>query len=225
MECTTNGVTLHYQVSGDGPPLVLLHGNGEDHTIFDELAAALAPYFTVYAVDSRGHGKSSPVESFSYVEMARDVAGLIQALGLERPLVCGFSDGGIIGLLLAIRYPDKLCALVACGANTRPRGIRARFLVQFWLDELRHPSPLTRLMLTQPHISREELGRIAVPVLVTAGAQDMISLRHTRAISDAIPKSRLVILPGEDHASYIVHSDKLKALILPFWNDHRSGNS
>ena len=70
MELHVNGVKLYYRVSGHGPAVILVHGNGEDHSIFDETAALLSCDYTVYALDSRGHGKSSAVETLGYQNMA-----------------------------------------------------------------------------------------------------------------------------------------------------------
>jgi pimeloyl-ACP methyl ester carboxylesterase len=80
-----NGITLYYEVSGTGPAILLLHGNGEDHSIFNETAELLRKDYTVYALDSRDHGKSSRVQTLSYEEMAEDVAEFVRMLKLEKP--------------------------------------------------------------------------------------------------------------------------------------------
>ena len=95
MNVQVNGVILYYEKQGSGPPLVLLHGNGEDGRIFDRTAEVLAPHYTVYTIDSRCHGKSSRNVPLSYDLMAADVLAFSKALKLEKPVICGFSDGGI----------------------------------------------------------------------------------------------------------------------------------
>ena len=114
-------VNLYYEQSGSGRPLILLHGNGENHHIFDELSRSLSGVYSVYLLDSRRHGKSSKAP-VGYGLMTEDVARFIQEMGLEKPALLGFSDGGIIGLKLASQYPDLLSALIAAGPNCNPQG-------------------------------------------------------------------------------------------------------
>ena len=84
MNIKVNGITLEYSKEGTGEPLILLHGNGEDHHIFDKLAEKLKEKFTVYAIDSRNHGKSSMTDDYSYETMAEDIFSFINALELGR---------------------------------------------------------------------------------------------------------------------------------------------
>lgn len=216
MEFTTTQGKLFYQVSGSGQPLLLIHGNGEDHRIFDAAVPLLSQRFQVFAIDSRGHGQSFPVAEFHYRDMAEDIRQLAEGLGLHKPLLCGFSDGGIIGLLLASQYPQLLGGVVACGVNTRPEGIRPGWLMLFRLVYLCNRSPLFRLMLTEPDITPEQLGRITCPVLVTGGSRDMISCKHLEQIAGQIPGAQLQILAGEGHGSYIVGSEKIAHIVLDF---------
>jgi pimeloyl-ACP methyl ester carboxylesterase len=211
-----NGIELYYEAEGGGPALLLLHGNGESHEIFDRLSAALKDSFTVYAVDSRGHGKSGRADRLSYSDLAEDCAGLIEALKLDRPAVCGFSDGGITALLLAIKRPELPGSLIVCGANTSPAAIKTPWLLLFKALHFFTRSPLLRLMLTGPDIRPEELARIRVPALVVAGGRDMIKEADTRLIAASIPGAKLKIFKGENHASYVVHSDRLAATIRDF---------
>ena len=214
MELNTGSVTLHYEQSGTGRPLLLLHGNGESSGIFDRAIPRLAERFTVCAIDSRGHGQSSPVSEFHYADMAQDAADFIRLLGLEKPIVYGFSDGGIIALLLAIRHPDMIGGIVASGVNVHPEGLARRWL---WLMRLQHlfrPDPLLRLMLTEPHITDDELRTIRCPALITAGSRDMLRQKHMRHIAETIPGGRYLLLEGETHGSYIVHSERIAEIIL-----------
>jgi pimeloyl-ACP methyl ester carboxylesterase len=117
-------ITLYYEKTGQGKPIILLHGNGENHKIFDELVLQLSREYTVYAIDSRGHGKSSKTKSLDYYRMAEDIAGFIKLLNIEKPILYGFSDGGILGLIIGFRYPQLLSKLIISGANIRPEGIK-----------------------------------------------------------------------------------------------------
>lgn len=182
-----NGTKIYYEVQGSGAPILLCHGNGEDHTIFDRLAAALAPNFTVYLPDTRGHGKSEPVPVLHYSDMAEDMAALIEALGLQKPVFYGFSDGGILGLLLASRYPGLLSRLAVSGANFAPDGLRHSTHLRLALRDFFLPDPLLDVMLREPCLTREDLAKIDVPTLVMAGEHDLIRPEHTRTLAQSIP--------------------------------------
>lgn len=212
-----NNVKLYYDVVGTGSPLILIHGNGESHEIFDEAVKLLSEHFTCYLLDSRGHGQSQKVSEYHYADMAEDVYQFIQALSLQNITFYGFSDGGIIGLLLASRYPDLFGRMIISGANTSPAAISG------WVEEafqnwrqIMKKSALFKLMMTEPDITREQLAAIQIPTLVLAGSEDVIAETDTRFIAESIPGAELRILPGEDHDSYIVGSAKVAELILEF---------
>ncbi|WP_349948083.1 alpha/beta hydrolase [Lacrimispora sp. BS-2] len=209
MYIEVNGITLYYEVSGSGPAILLLHGNGEDHSIFNETAELLRKDYTVYALDSRDHGKSSRVQTLSYDEMAEDVAEFVGMLKLEKPCCCGFSDGGIIGILASVRHPELFSKLVLCGANAYPQGLKWYWLKFFTMIEALSHDPKLLMMLREPQITAKELESISVPVLLLAGERDMIRESHTRYLASKIKGSRVRILPGEGHGSYIIHSRKL----------------
>lgn len=216
MFITVNGVTLFYEKQGEGSPILLLHGNGENHTIFQETAALLSQTHTVYLPDSRGHGKSSKVKTLSYTDMATDIALFIQSLSLKNPILYGFSDGGIIGLLIAIRYPNLLSKLMISGANTHPHGLGWIFLCKTKLQYFFTRNPNDRLMAYEPNITDRDLSSISIPTLVLAGEHDVIKKSHTRRIAQCIPNSTLHILPGETHESYVIHTEKLYEYIKDF---------
>ncbi len=211
-----NRQILFYEKTGEGPPLLLLHGNGEDHTIFDALIPLLSKAYTIYAIDSRGHGASNPTEEYSYLGMTEDIAQLIAALEIRSPILFGFSDGGIIGLLLALRYPGLISRMIISGANLNPRGMKRTFLHKIKQHYKKSGSPLDRMMLEEPNIRPVVLAKIHIPVLVLAGEHDIIKSTHTKLIAEKLPYSQLIIIPGEDHGSYIIHSDKLYPYIHDF---------
>jgi pimeloyl-ACP methyl ester carboxylesterase len=112
-----NGAYLHYQERGDGAPLILIHGGLASGAMWEPVVPALADDFRVITPDSRGHGRSTnPSEELSYSLIADDVATLIESLGLERPVVGGWSDGGQVTLELGARHPEAACALIAGAA-------------------------------------------------------------------------------------------------------------
>jgi len=216
MFLSVNSVSLYYKQQGAGAPIILLHGNGESHAIFDGLTEKLSLTHSVYALDSRSHGRSGDAP-LDYTEMARDVISFIRELKLEKPILYGFSDGGIIGLLIAMEYPEMLSKLIISGANLHPGGVKGRYLIAMRAVYLFARNPKYKLMLTQPHIDPADLGRISVPTLVLAGSRDMIREAHTRKIAACIPDSTLRILPGETHESYVLDNEKLHE-ILAAWN-------
>lgn len=112
-----NGINVHYEEFGEGAPLILLHGGSGTLDEWRPMIPSFAPHFHVYALDSRGHGKTdNPAGRLSYRTMADDVAAFVRALVIPRPLVCGYSDGGQIALELALRHPGLARALVVGAA-------------------------------------------------------------------------------------------------------------
>jgi len=221
-----NGIDLYYEQAGQGPPLILLHGNGESSKIFRRAMAQFAASHTVYAIDSRGHGrsggrgKSARVKELHYADMAGDVAAFTAALGLEKPCLYGFSDGGIIGLLVAIEHPELLSKLAVSGANITPDGVKAGWQRAVRLGYFVTRNSKYKLMRDEPNITAQELGCIETPTLVLAGEKDLIREAHTRKIAAAIPGALLRILPGESHGSYVINSPKLYGELMPFFTPH-----
>ena len=214
MHITVNGVRLYYEVTGAGRPLVMAHCNSMDHKIFRRAVKVLEQRFTVYCPDSRDHGRSEKVKTLHYEDMAEDMYRFITALELEKPVFYGFSDGGIIGLLLASDHPDLLSALIVSGASLRPdstKDLPMRFF-KFWSHVDR--SDKMQIMMREPDITDEILGRIRVPTFVTAGEKDVIKLSHTEHIANTVPGAQLKIFPKAGHTGYIVNSEKIAEYIL-----------
>ena len=117
MQIEVNGVNLYYEEYGQGSPIILLHGNHEDLTIFDNLIDSLKKDYKVYAIDSRCHGKSENADEISYELMRDDIIEFIYKLRLNRPVLYGFSDGAIIGLMIAIKDRNILSRVISSGAN------------------------------------------------------------------------------------------------------------
>jgi len=115
-----NGIRVYYEAYGEGEPLLLLHGGTATSRSWSSHLPAFIEHFRVFAPDSRGHGRTdNPAAELGYCAMADDVAALIKALGLQRPLVLGYSDGGQISLELGMRYPGLARALVLGGTQFR----------------------------------------------------------------------------------------------------------
>lgn len=216
MKIDVNGITINYERTGSGPSVILVHGNGEDHHIFDVLAQILSESMTVYALDSRGHGESSSVEEYHYLDMADDVSSFIEILKIDRPTLIGFSDGGIIGLMIASEHPELLSKLVVCGPNLSPNDITPLSALSMKLSYLFKKDPLVKLMLTEPNISDDDLQRITIPVMMTFGERDIISRSSMERMSSKISNSELHIVPKADHASYVLDNRVLYDIIKKF---------
>ncbi|MDR1405562.1 MAG: alpha/beta hydrolase [Candidatus Methanoplasma sp.] len=216
MKICVNGIEIHYEVYGTGPPIILLHGNGESMEIFDRLAEDLCSGHTVFLIDTRGHGESQGMDSFCYADIAEDVAAFITSLNICRPILYGFSDGGIAGLMLASKYPDMLAGLIVSGANLTPKDLKLGFRIYLRLMYRIKRDPLLKLMLDEPNITESDLRRISVPTLVTAGEKDIVRVSHAEYIADTVQNGRLTVAKDEDHSSYIVNSEKLYPMISGF---------
>lgn len=216
MIINVNNININYEVYGEGRPIILLHGNSESHKVFDKLIDRLKRDYKVYAIDSRCHGKSENVKSISYELMAQDVISFIKKLDIEKPVLYGFSDGGIVGLLIAIAEPDILSKLIISGANIHPSGLGNMNLFLYKIGYLFSRNKLVKMMISEPDITTQQLNSIKIPTYVLAGERDIIKPAHTKLIADNIPNSTLEIIPNENHGSYIVHSDKIYHIISKF---------
>jgi Predicted hydrolases or acyltransferases (alpha/beta hydrolase superfamily) len=209
-----NGIRLFYEKRGEGRPLVLLHGNGEDHTIFTQALWRLEKHFCCYAVDSRCHGQSAE-GPLHYDLMAADMLGFLEALDLRDVIFYGFSDGGIVGILTAAQT-DRITTLITSGANLTPNGVKFPLRLLVCALYLATHDPKMRLMLAEPWISDDVLTKIKANTLVLAGSRDLIPESETRHIAELIPNAELQILKGEGHGSYIIHSEKIANLIIDY---------
>jgi pimeloyl-ACP methyl ester carboxylesterase len=234
-----NGIKLYYEfyrnTTVPNPPVVLMiHPNGGDIAIMADQVKFFADRATVLVVDTRGQGKSEMGSGrLTYEQMAADYNALLEQLQLRSVQVVGWSDGGILGLLLAIKYPDKVAKLAVTGANLVPEGAEPWVLA--WVKQRetqiegqiargdRNPQlvkdkQLMNLMLTQPNIPIADLQKIKVPTLVIAGDRDMIRPEHTLAIFRNIPQSQLAIVPGATHAVSFEDPDRFNAMVQRFFD-------
>lgn len=210
-----NGVKLNYEVCGEGNPFILLHGNGEDSSIFEVLISELKRDFKVYAIDSRSHGESD-VAPLSYYLMAEDVRCFIEELKLENPIVYGFSDGGIVAIILASRYPELVNTIIASGANVIPKGLKWYLRLLYRVQNRIKPSPYLKLMINEPHLSADDLNKIKANALILCGSRDMIPYKHSEFIATHVPNATLKVLKGESHSSYVINSPKLYGIIKEY---------
>lgn len=216
MNILVNNVNLYYEEYGEGQPIILLHGNQETHDIFDKLIDKLKNNYKVYAIDSRGHGKSENTVDISYSLMCDDIIEFIKKLNINKPILYGFSDGGIVGLLVSIKEPDLLSNLIISGANTTPDILSSSFKILTKLMYFFTRSKYIKMMLKEPNIKTNELNSITIPVHVLAGEKDIVKYEHSKYIADSIKNSTLEIIKNENHGSYIIHSQKIYDIIIKY---------
>jgi len=217
MKIYVGEIELNFEKKGSGKPLIMIHGNGEDLHIFDELVESLKNDFSIYAIDMRNHGKSSLTDDFDYGVMANDLYLFIQKLRIEKPFFFGFSDGGIIGLLLSIAYPELFSKIVIAGANMNPQGVLPSISKISKENYEQTKSPYEKMMLEQPNIRNQDLNKIKTPTLILAGEFDVIRETHTKRIAKHIKNSTLKIILKRAHHDYIVHTDELKEILKDFY--------
>lgn len=212
-----NGQRLLYAVRGpeDGKPVVLLHGNGGSHKSMLTQAKQLARAgYRVYSPDSRGQGANPPLEEYHYADMAEDAYCFIKALGLEKPAVYGWSDGGILALMIEMAHPGTCGSIAVSGANLFPDCGPGFEEFKAWI--LSEGTPLAMMMLSEPDINPSDLAAIKCPALVTVGDKDLISIEHTHLISDNIPGSELVVVKNATHSSFIKRNPRMGRLLIDF---------
>ncbi len=212
-----NNINLFYTQQGQGEPLLFLHGNGEDHTIFTPLINKLSKHFTCYAIDSRNHGKSDITAEFHYQTMMEDLHQFIIALQLTKPNIIGFSDGSIITMLLATQYPSLPNKIALLGPNLTPNDLTdvcIRYLQRLYKND---PNPLYKLMLDEPNIAENELQKIQANTLIIGGENDLYKAGTFEKIQKNIHHSELKIIPNHDHSSYISQNDLLYDDLLKFF--------
>lgn len=214
MYIEVNSIKLYYEKCGKGRPLILTHCNSMSHSIFNPAIKMLSKHFTVYAVDSRDHGKSTKVKTIHYEDMVQDMYEFITKLGIEKPIFYGFSDGGIIGIMLAAKYPDLLSKLIISGASINPESTKDLPMFFFKLGAFFVPTDKMKLMLREPNITDEQLKAITVPTCVTCGSHDVIRQSHSEHIAQTIPNAKLDIFEGEGHSGYIMYNTKIAKYIL-----------
>lgn len=234
------GLKTWYDTAGEGDPLVLLHGGISTNETWGAQMPAFAERFQVFAPERRGHGHTPDVEGpLNYSDMAADTIGFLETVVKQPAHLVGWSDGGIIGLLIAIDRPDLVRKLVAIGANTNPDGLPPEVKeslspdpdapgLEMFRSLYAASSPdgpehwpivfgkFLEMIAGQPDIKPDELARIKAPTLVVSGDDDMMTLEHTIALYRDVPGSELAVVPGTSHAVAFEKPDLLNRIVLDF---------
>lgn len=232
-----NDIKMYYEIHGDGPPLILLHGGMGNAGYWSNQIPTLSRTYRVIAVDSRGHGRSTFSEQqISYSLMASDVIALMDYLGIRKANILGWSDGGIIGLDLAIKHPDRVNRLVAYGANYNPSGLRPnldenerfREYIEKAAKDYQSLSPdptrweafqrnIGQMWATEPNFTPEQLRSIRVPTLILDGeADEAILAEHTKEMAGFIPTADMILIPGTGHFAPLEKAPQFNRIVLNF---------
>jgi pimeloyl-ACP methyl ester carboxylesterase len=231
---------MFVEEAGEGAPLLFLHGATEYIGYSGELVRRLASSYRVVQPEQQGHGRTPDRPGpLHYDDMTADTIALIETMGLGRPHVVGFSDGGILGIQMAMQRPDLIDRVVAIGANVSVSGLTdesrewlATVTPETWYPDFaakyRELSPdgpdhwpvIVRkardMLANEPEIPPEQLARIQSPVLIMGGDHDMITLEHFVAMHRAIARSQLCIVPGASHELTTEAPDLVAEVILRF---------
>jgi pimeloyl-ACP methyl ester carboxylesterase len=222
---TIHGHPIYYAVRGSGPTVVFLHGGGDsgEHSFAQQLAVFSERHHLI-APDQVGQGRTPGTSGpLSYTSMMEDTATLLARLKLQRVDLVGFSDGGILALMLAVRHPQLVRRLVISGVNIAPEGLNPEDLEELRATQISKPKTidekLAHLWLTSPteaELSVPLLAKITHPVLIISGDRDAITLEHTLKIFHALPDAELCVLPGTDHGTFATRSQWLNPIISDF---------
>ena len=239
------GVHTYYEVVGDGDPLLLLHGGFATIETWGAQTPALAERYRVYLPERRGHGRTADVPGpTGYDFMARDTIAFMEALGISSAHLVGWSDGGNVGLEVALARPDLVRKLVLIGAAANFDGytpalqamtpkLTPDFLPASMRQAYETLSPdgpdhlpvvfekLITVWRMEPHHSLADLERVSAPTLVLLGDDDDITVEHAAAMQRAIPDAQLAVVPGTDHALMFEKPELVNRLLLDFLADEQ----
>ena len=239
-EAHANGIDIHYAIYGEGSPVILLHGGLANADYWGHQVKALAPRHMVIVMDSRGHGRSTrDARPYGYDLMADDVVALMDALKMPKADIVGWSDGGILGLDLAMRYPDRVGKIFAFAANTITSGVKddletnptfAAFITRARHEYANYSATpkdyesfveqISKMWASQPNWTDAELKAIRAPVLVVDGDHDeAIKREHTEYMAATIPGAGLLILPNASHFAFLQDPGFFNAAIMHFLGD------
>ena len=234
-----NGASIHYMLygSGNADAVLLLHGGLGAAEDFGAQIEALAASYKVVAIDSRGHGRSTDDDQpYGYHLMASDVMGVMDSLGIERAAVVGWSDGGNIGLDMAINNPDRLTRVFALGANYQTSGVRPSVFHDALIGDFVgaaaaqyariSPTPdnfeafsgkVFEMWGSQPAFTEEQLAAIDVPFVIAAGVyEEAIDEAHTKRMAELIPGAQLLLIDNSSHFAHWQQPAAVNEAILAF---------
>lgn len=235
-----NGISIHYAIYGRGSPVILLHGGLANSDYWGHQVLALARTHRVIVMDSRGHGRTTrDARPYGYDLMADDVIALMDGLKIRKADIVGWSDGGIIGLDLAIRHPERVGKIFAFAANTRTSGVIdgveknptfAAYIERAGGEYRKYSATpkeydafveqIGKMWADQPNWTDAQLKSIKSPVLIVDGDHDeAIKRDHTEYMAATVPGAGLLILPNASHFAFLQDPAQFNFAILHFLGD------
>ncbi|ASR08437.1 alpha/beta hydrolase [Rhizobium leguminosarum bv. viciae] len=229
-----NDIKMYYAEYGEGDPILFIHGGLGNAEVWGHQVADFAKDHRVIVADSRGHGRSTRSQQpFGYDLMTSDYVALLDYLKIDKVTLVGWSDGGIIGIDMAMKNPEKLTRVIAQAANVTTDGVKADVMnnktfndyINVAGDYYRKLSPtpneydafvtqISEMWATQPAWTAADLGKIAVPVTLAIGDHDeAVKLDHTEMMAKDIPGARLVILKDASHFAMLQDPTGYDAMI------------
>lgn len=236
-----NGISMYYEVMGEGEPLLLINGGAATIESWFGQIPELRKHYQIIATDSRGQGRTQDGDGpIDFDVMASDYEALLDHLKLKNVRIVGWSDGGVIGFKLALRRPDLVKMLVTLGSHSRPEGMTEEFKLEvesasadkfpaILVDGYKALSPdgpehwpvvfnkLKTMWLTQPNFLESELGKIQCPVFLVVGEHDIIRRDESERLDRLIPNAQLKVLDGASHYSPVEIPAIVNAEILKFF--------
>jgi pimeloyl-ACP methyl ester carboxylesterase len=233
------GIRMYYELHGAGPPLLLIHGGAGNGMQFEKQIPAFAPHYRIILPDCRAQGRTTDRPGpLTYHDMAEDMIALLDHLKVSKVDVMGWSDGGVIGLDMAIHHPDRLGHLVTFGANFSPDGLQpadVRWNQTATADSFGpgmrivwtrlNPEPkhyeeamnkILEMWRTEPNFTMAQLHSIRAKTMICAGDHDLIRPEHTKELAAAIPGAAMWIVPDASHGAMIEHPDVVNPRVLKF---------
>jgi pimeloyl-ACP methyl ester carboxylesterase len=240
-----NGLRTYYEIHGnpDGDPLLLLHGGFGNANNFHGMRPALAEHYQLIVPERRGHGHTPDLPGpITYDNMAEDTIAFMAAIGLERAHLVGWSDGAMVGLLVALQAPERVSklAFLSQHVNLAGRRIAGESASTGWTVDTVPPaikrsyekrSPdgpehfpvvfekMMRLFGEEPELPIERLAEVRCPTLIAAADVDILSLEHAVAQFSTIPNAQLAIVPDASHSFPMDKPELTAKLVLDFLRD------
>ena len=232
-----NHQVYNYEWDNDGEAVVLLHGGLSKTSSWDYLMVPpLEDEFHVFAYDRTGHGfTGDQAGSLHFEFQCQEAIAYLEDVVKEPAHLIGYSDGGIIALMVAIKRPELVKSIVAIGANYHYSAPLKDFLEARVSEEdqaeynlispdaphtlLEKIKRMNQIWTTEPDISLSEIASIQCPVLIVAGDDDVIAHDHTISLYEALPLGQLAIIPGTSHGLVKEKPALLIAVIMQFLED------
>ncbi|MEZ0113959.1 pimeloyl-ACP methyl ester carboxylesterase [Catenulispora sp. EB89] len=239
-----DGLTMYYEVAGEGEPVVLVHGTGGFADSWAAQRDLLPDWYQLFMPECRGHGRTPDVEGpYTYENFADDIAGFIEALDLGPVRLVGWSNGASVVLRLALRRPDLVRRLVLlsggvldlAGQTAEATALSVEpgrtWLAETWRPLYEALSPdgpehfpvveekLNRMWREATPVTRAQIAALPMPLLVLQGDDDCVEIAHAAALAGTVPDGRLAVVPGTSHIAPMEKPELVNLILLDFFED------